>query len=113
MFQGKAGWWIAGACAVVILVSIGYGMGRRSAASLPNSSRALEPAGAPLTSSIQIEPIQPQEELASISTGQTNSKSSKVASAGSIEVEAVAPAATMSQAAADPAGVAAGSRAES
>ncbi|MCM8794710.1 MAG: peptidoglycan-binding protein [Candidatus Omnitrophica bacterium] len=71
MGQGKAGWWIAGICAAVVLVSIGYGFGRKSALSVTNSSRTLEPAGAPLNASIQIEPIQPQEELASISVTQS------------------------------------------
>ncbi len=71
--QGKTGWWIAGACAVVILLSVGYGMGKRAGAHAAATSRTLEPAGAPLNSTIQIEPIQPQDELAAISTSQNNS----------------------------------------
>ncbi len=69
--QGKAGWWIAGICAVVVFVSIGYGMGRKSALNSSQVTNSLEPAGAPLSSSIQIEPIQPQQELASIGKTQT------------------------------------------
>lgn len=71
MFQGKAGWWIAGACAIVVLISVGYGMGRKSALNAVSSTSSLEPAGAPLNSSIQIEPIQPQQELAAIGTTQS------------------------------------------
>jgi len=63
--QGKTGWWIAGACVGIVLMSIGYGLGRRAARSLPNPS-AIAPAGAPLPA-IQIEPIQPQEELNALS----------------------------------------------
>ena len=77
MWQGKTGWWIAGACAVVILLSVGYGMGRRAGAHAAATSRTLEPAGAPLNSAIQIEPIQPQDELAAISTSQNGSKGQK------------------------------------
>ncbi len=69
--QGKAGWWIAGVCAVVVFISIGYGMGRKSVLNVSQSTRSLEPAGAPLSSSIQIEPIQPQQELVSIGKTQT------------------------------------------
>jgi len=65
MIRGKAGWWITGICAVVILVSMGYGMGQRARAAVSGASLALTPAGAPLPS-IQVEPIQPQEELAAI-----------------------------------------------
>lgn len=67
MFQGKAGWWVAGACAVLILISIGYGMGRRASPPIPGPSASLTLAGAPLPP-LQIEPIQPQEELAAISS---------------------------------------------
>ena len=77
MWQGKTGWWIAGACAVVILLSVGYGMGKRAGAHAAAASKTLEPAGAPLNSAIQIEPIQPQEELAAISTSQNGSKTQK------------------------------------
>ncbi len=73
MWQGKTGWWIAGACSVVILLSVGYGMGRRAGAHAAATSRTLEPAGAPLNSAIQIEPIQPQDELSAISTSQNGS----------------------------------------
>ena len=66
MAQGKAGWWIAGACAVVVLISIGYGLGRRANPDSSTLSTSLAPAGSPLPA-IQIEPIQPQAELASIS----------------------------------------------
>ena len=67
MLQSKAGTWIAGICAVVVLVSVGYGMGRRAGSDLASQSQVLAPAGAPLPA-IQIEPIQPQEELAAINT---------------------------------------------
>ncbi len=67
MFQSKTGLWIAGACAAVVLVSIGYGMGRRASAQLLDATASLAPAGSPLPA-IQIEPIQPQQELAAIST---------------------------------------------
>ena len=77
MWQGKTGLWIAGACAVVILLSVGYGMGQRAGSRAAAASRALEPAGAPLNSAIQIEPIQPQDELAAISTSQNGSKGKK------------------------------------
>ncbi len=65
MAQGKAGWWIAGICAGVILISVGYGMGRKASHSSSNPSEGLTPAGAPLPP-LQIEPIQPHEELAAI-----------------------------------------------
>ena len=67
MIQGKAGWWIAGVCAVVILFSIGYGMGRKSGLNASQEFSSLTPAGAPLAS-IQVEPIQPKEELAAIAS---------------------------------------------
>ena len=65
MGQGKAGWLIAGFCGAVVLTSIGYGLGRRAALKSIGSSISVAPAGAPLPA-IQIEPIQPQEELAAI-----------------------------------------------
>ena len=71
MLQNKTGLWIAGIAAAVVLVSIGYGMGRRAGASVSDASHALTPAGAPLPP-IQIEPIQPQEELAAISSAPAN-----------------------------------------
>ena len=64
--QGKTGWWVGGICAAVVLTSVGYGMGRRAAMRAMGSSIGVTPAGAPLPT-IQIEPIQPQEELAAIS----------------------------------------------
>lgn len=63
----KAGWAIASVAAAFVLISIGYGMGRRAGQSAANAGSALSPVGAPL-STIQIEPIQPQQELAAIST---------------------------------------------
>ncbi|MBI3615286.1 MAG: peptidoglycan-binding protein [Candidatus Omnitrophica bacterium] len=66
MLQSKTGLWIAGLAAAVVLVSVGYGMGRRAGGTVSDASRALTPAGAPLPP-IQIEPIHPQEELAAIS----------------------------------------------
>ena len=66
MAQGKAGWWIAGAAIAVVLVSVGYGLGHRgNNQNASSASQALTPAGAPLAS-IQMEPIQPQQELAAI-----------------------------------------------
>ena len=67
MLQSRTGLWVAGVAAAVVLVSIGYGMGRRAGVSASNPTQALTPAGAPLPA-IQIEPIQPQEELAAISS---------------------------------------------
>ena len=67
--QSKAGWWLTGIFAAVILTSIGYGMGRRAALrSLGAEAGSISPAGAPLPT-IEIEPIQPQEELAAIQAG--------------------------------------------
>ena len=65
MGQGKSGWLIAGICGAVVLTSFGYGMGRRAALKSVASSLNATPAGAPLPT-IQIEPIQPQEEIAAI-----------------------------------------------
>lgn len=66
--QGKTGWWVAGVCAAVVLMSVGYGMGKRAAIRAMGSSMGVTPAGAPLPT-IQIEPIQPQEEMAAITAG--------------------------------------------
>lgn len=66
--QGKSGWLIAGVCSAVVLTSFGYGMGRRAALKSVASSMSVAPAGSPLPA-IQIEPIQPQEELAAINAG--------------------------------------------
>ena len=67
MLQSRTGLWVSGIAAAVVLISIGYGMGRRAGVSASNPTQALTPAGAPLPA-IQIEPIQPQEELAAISS---------------------------------------------
>lgn len=72
MFQSRTGLWVAGVAAAFVLMSIGYGMGRRAGVSASNPPQALTPAGAPLPA-IQIEPIQPQEELAAISSSPANS----------------------------------------
>ncbi len=64
MGQGKAGWWIAGLAAAVVLVSIGYGMGRR--AGLAASSASMDLTGSASAPAISVEPIQPQAELAAI-----------------------------------------------
>ena len=77
MGQGKAGLLIAGLCGAFVLTSIGYGMGRKAALKSIGSSVGAVPAGAPLPT-IQIEPIQPQEELAAINT---SGKAAAVASA--------------------------------
>ncbi|MBI3312579.1 MAG: peptidoglycan-binding protein [Candidatus Omnitrophica bacterium] len=68
--QGKAGLLIAGLCGAIVLTSVGYGMGRRAALKSIGSSVGVTPAGAPLPT-IQIEPIQPQEELAAINAAPT------------------------------------------
>ena len=65
--QGKSGWLIAGVCGAIVLTSFGYGMGRRAALKSVASSMNVSPAGSPLPA-IQIEPIQPQEELAAINS---------------------------------------------
>ena len=65
--QGKSGWLIAGVCGAIVLTSFGYGMGRRAALKSVASSISVTPAGSPLPA-IQIEPIQPQEELAAINS---------------------------------------------
>ena len=66
--QGKSGWLIAGVCGAIVLTSFGYGMGRRAALKSVASTMSVTPAGSPLPA-IQIEPIQPQEELAAINSG--------------------------------------------
>ncbi len=63
--QGKSGWLIAGVCGAIVLTSFGYGMGRRAALKSVASSMNVSPTGSALPA-IQIEPIQPQEELAAI-----------------------------------------------
>ncbi len=65
MGPSKTGIWIAGICAGVIVLCIGYGMGRRAALRSMDTSAHVTPAGAPLPT-IRIEPIRPQEELAAI-----------------------------------------------
>ncbi len=77
MAQGKAGLMIAALCGAVVLTSIGYGMGRKAALKSIGSSVGVVPAGAPLPT-IQIEPIQPQEELAAISVEKTTSTATAV-----------------------------------
>ncbi len=68
--KGKTGWWVTGIFVAVILTSIGYGMGRRAALKSLGGDMGVTPAGAPLPT-IQIEPIQPQEELAAIQASGT------------------------------------------
>ena len=68
--QGKTGWWVTGIFVAVILTSIGYGMGRRAVLKSIGGDLGVTPAGAPLPT-IQIEPIQPQEELAAIQASGT------------------------------------------
>ena len=72
--------WIVGACVVVLLVSIGYGMGRRAGQEAAESSRMLTPAGIPLPA-IQVEPIQPHEERAAIAVDTSSLSSISTASA--------------------------------
>lgn len=69
--QGKSGWFIASIAAAVVLTSIGYGMGKRAALKSVADTASITPAGSPLPG-IQIEPIQPQEEIAAINAGTTN-----------------------------------------
>ncbi|GEM_PF-2002589 len=68
MGQGKSGWLIASVCGAIVFTSFGYGMGRRAALKSVASSMNIAPAGSPLPA-IQIEPIQPQDELAAINSG--------------------------------------------
>ena len=72
MGQGKSGWIIAGICGAIVLTSFGYGMGRRAALKSVASSLNVTPAGSPLQA-VQIEPIQPQEELAAINANTAGS----------------------------------------
>lgn len=65
--QGKAGLLIASVCGAIVLTSFGYGMGRRAALKSVASSMSVTPAGSPFPA-IQIEPIQPQDELAAINS---------------------------------------------
>ena len=81
MGQGKTGWLIAGLCGAVVLTSIGYGLGRRAALKSISSSISVVPAGAPLPA-IQIEPIQPQEELAAIGSSTAPAQTQMLASSG-------------------------------
>ncbi len=78
--QGKSGWLIAGVCGAIVLTSFGYGMGRRAALKSVASSMNVSPAGSPLPA-IQIEPIQPQEELAAINANTPTAKSTASAPA--------------------------------
>lgn len=90
--QGKAGWLIAGLCGAVVLTSMGYGMGRKAALKSIGSSVGVAPAGAPLPT-IQIEPIQPQEELAAISGTATLTDASTAAAPADAATDATAVAA--------------------
>lgn len=84
MGQSKLGWWVAAAAAVFVLMSIGYGMGRRSVTG-PNPSSAVTPAGAPLPV-IQIEPIQPAQEIAAITAAPGPSMTLETPSATPMEI---------------------------
>ncbi len=84
MGQGKLGWWVAGAAAVFVLMSIGYGMGRRSATAT-NPASTMTPAGAPLPV-IQIEPIQPAQEIATITAAPAPSMTMETLSATPMEI---------------------------
>lgn len=88
--QGKTGWWVAGICAAVVVTSVGYGMGKRAAIRAMGSSIGVTPAGAPLPT-IQIEPIQPQEELAAIGSFEAAASS---ADAPAVQAQASLPAIT-------------------
>ncbi|MBI3323404.1 MAG: peptidoglycan-binding protein [Candidatus Omnitrophica bacterium] len=90
--QGRTGWWVAGICAAFVLTSVGYGMGRRAAMRAMGSSIGVTPAGAPLPT-IQIEPIQPQEELAAIG-GFEPAAGAGPADAASVQAQAALPAIT-------------------
>lgn len=91
--QGKTGWWVAGVCAAVVLTSVGYGMGKRAAIRAMGSSIGVTPAGAPLPM-IQIEPIQPQEELAAITAGDAAMTPSDFSETPSVQARASLPAIT-------------------
>ena len=87
MGPSKAGIWIAGTCAAVMVLCIGYGMGRRAALWSMGPAARVTPAGAPLPT-IRIEPIRPQEELAAIgATAQPQglATASQMASDSSVE----------------------------
>ena len=93
MGQGKTGWWIVGMCAVIVLISIGYGLGRRAGAHSADPASGLGPAGAP-AAAIQIEPIQPQAEMAAITVspaaeGQATSASAPAPAALSANIPTV------------------------
>ena len=96
--QGKTGWWVDGICAAVVLTSVGYGMGRRAAIRAMGSSIGVTPAGAPLPT-IQIEPIQPQEELAAISTSEAAATTALSTDAPAVQAQASLPAITKDAAA--------------
>ncbi|MDO8729729.1 MAG: peptidoglycan-binding domain-containing protein [Candidatus Omnitrophota bacterium] len=87
--QGKAGLLIAGLCGALVLTSFGYGMGRRAALKSVASSMGVTPAGSPLPA-IQIEPIQPQEELAAINSDAAENLPAPAQVASTPPVEAVA-----------------------
>ena len=93
MGQGKAGWWIAGAAVVVVLISVGYGIGRRGGTNSASASQTLTPAGAPL-STVQIEPIQPQQELAAITSAPASTPSAAITDSSLQTASAVSAAAT-------------------
>ncbi len=98
--QGKSGWVIAGLCGAIVLTSFGYGMGRRAALKSVASSMNVAPAGSPLPA-IQIEPIQPQEELAAINNNASSASGQTVETASSASAEnAAAPAAAATAASA-------------
>lgn len=65
MGQIKPGWIVASIAVAFVLVSVGYNMGKKAGQNAAAAASGIAPAGAPL-SMIQIEPIQPQEELAAI-----------------------------------------------
>ena len=106
MGQGKTGWLIASICAAVVLTSFGYGMGRRAALRSVASSLNAPPAGAPLPT-IQIEPIQPQEELAAINATKPTTSQQPAAAAqehpAQAEAQAPAVASTTADAGTNPA----------
>ena len=97
--QGKSGWLIAGVCGAIVLTSFGYGMGRRAALKSVASSINVAPAGSPLPA-IQIEPIQPQEELAAINSGATQTTAESALAENAATPAQVASATTVTGAAA-------------
>ncbi len=100
MGQGKSGWLIAGVCGAIVLTSFGYGMGRRAALKSVASSMNVAPAGSPLPA-IQIEPIQPEEELAAINAGQAESATAENLAAPAQVASTAAAVTTETAAAAD------------